>query len=393
MDKKPIELVAGASTQSRARRPLPDGWNAVALSRDWCRETWDVATRDGRHFHHLIRCTWVFDQGGPVFGYREPHLVFTYGPMGIASYLERDAADLLGEIVGPFHRGGTLGVRWVANGSDACDMAVRLARFNTGRTRFISTGYHGSSVIFAHPPQCGGVPDVIMKMRTDVEFGDGAGLKKAFAGRDKPACFIVEVPSTDEKAREFLTLGRALCDTTGALFILDEVVTGFRLALGGAAEHYAVPPDLACYGKALANGRPVAAVVGDSVIMQALAFQVFYSNTYNGDPHGMLLALLTLRELQGDAESIYPHLWAIGAELKSGLNGIGVPVVGHAPRSAIAIPDEAKRREFCARMIEKGILVDRPNYASMAHSIKHTRWTIHAAEEVLSEMEWNLSES
>uniref|UniRef100_A0A6M3L6Z8 Putative aminotransferase n=1 Tax=viral metagenome TaxID=1070528 RepID=A0A6M3L6Z8_9ZZZZ len=359
------------------------------MSRDGCRETWDVATVDGRHFCHNINCTWVFDQGGPVLGYRDFHAMgVPMGPMGIANIYEREAALQLGEIVGPYLKPDSLGVRWFANGSDACDAAIRVARAATGSNWFISVGYHGSSVVFAHAPQCAGVPVECTASRHDVDFGDLKGLASAYAsiGPAVLAAIMVEVPSTDNAAWEFLGECRRLCDEAGALLILDEVVTGFRIALGGAAELYGIAPDLACYGKALANGRPISALVGPRDEMAALADRVFYSNTYNGDPFHCALALMTMRELKGSAERVYPHLWYIGAELKRELNAIGVPVVGHAPRTALNISDEGRRREFCWRMIEKGIMIDRPNYASMAHADKHVRWTWQAAAEVLEEM-------
>ena len=385
--KKAVELSAGASTQSRARRPIPPGWDAVAVSRAGCQEVWDVATADGRHFHHPIACTWVFDQGGPVLGYRDHVLRVPMGPMGVVDVYERDAAYLLGDIVGPYLKPDSLGVRFMANGSDACDAAVRVARAATGRDHIVSVGYHGSSVVFVHPPQDEGVPAVFSTHRRDVGFGDTGVLDDAlFEVADDLAAIIVEVPSTDELACSFLRHCREACDAEGALLILDEVVTGFRLALGGAAEHYGVAPDIACYGKAMANGRPIAAVVGPQAEMAALADRVFYSNTYNGDPFHCALALLTMRELRGSEERVYSHLWDIGNTLKGELNARGIPVVGHAPRTALAIPDEAKRREFCWRMVEKGIMMDRPNYASMAHGDRHVRWTVQFAEEVLEEM-------
>ena len=133
---------------------------------------------------------------------------------------------------------------------------LRLARAATRRNKFVSIGYHGSSVLFAHRPQNRGVPKVIQDDRIDVEFGDMNAIKEI---EDKIAAVIVEVPGEDERAQFFLWDLRRYCDDNGAVLILDDIVTGFRLALGGAGEHYKVNADLVCLGKAMANGRGISA--------------------------------------------------------------------------------------------------------------------------------------
>ena len=366
-------LAAGASTQSRARRPLPEGWDPVVVDRSGAEETWANPA-------HKISCTWALDQGGPIFGYTMSGDTFArmLGPGSIVSEDEILAAQILVETVGPFLAGEDHVVRFFANGSDACDCAIRLARYATGRDRFLSYGYHGSSVIFAHPPQNGGVPSVI-HWHTDIEFGYPL-TRDDMPG--SPAAIIVEVPSDDERAREYLASCREMCDLTGAVLILDELVTGFRLALGGAAEYYGVKPDLACYGKALANGRPIAALVGSRKLMEPLEDRVFYSNTYNGDPFNCAHLIATLNRLTTGKDTIYPYIWGIGNQLRQAMLDVGITLSGHAPRTYINMPEE-ERRKFCAEMVRRGIVMDRPNYATLAHTEKHVELTRRAAETVL----------
>ena len=391
-------LTGGASTQSRANRPLPPGWDVAAVKRWGCSEEWLVTCGD-RQWEHLIDVTWTFCQGGPVLGYtgkRNPHVRTVLqvvakaeaegmlGPTSVVSFLERQAAEKLVELVGPHvgsPRDGKL-VRWLGNGSDACDCAVRLARAYTGRTPFISIGYHGSSQLFAHKPQDAGVPGDITKWRTDVGFGDSHALAVEMTAVNQ-ACVIVEVPSEDEDAQSFLRYCRELCDRTGTLLVFDEVVTGFRLCLGGAAELYHVRPDIACYGKAMSNGRGVSAVVGPERIMELLRERVFYSNTYNGDPYNCAHVLGTLITLQAKPD-IYTHLWDVGKALKGGLNSLGLNCVGHAPRTAITPRDEAWLG-VCRRAVKKGVVMDRPFYASMCHGKKEVKMTLDVVEEVLDE--------
>jgi glutamate-1-semialdehyde 2,1-aminomutase len=379
MQSKPRDvLVAGASTQSRARRPIPYEW-AVCLDRQGCMETWK--TPEG--LKRLI--TWTFDQGGPVFGYmnRPSGLAKNMlGPGSIVSELEVEAAVVLLQIVAPFLTTEDPLVRWLANGSDACDMAVRVARAVTGKPVIVSIGYHGSSAIFATPPQNAGIPQILTSLTTHVAFGDEAGLRAAFQDPRGIAGVIVEVPSTDEKAVDFLGLIRQATGQTGSLFILDDIVTGFRLALGGASEYYGVKPDLVCYGKAMSNGRGISALVGPAEMMRWAEDRVFFSNTFNGDPFNCAEVIETLTYLEKHPE-VYSHLWNMGGEFKTRMNAIGVPVIGHAPRSAIVFPDEKLKAEFSRRMILRGIVMDRPNYMSTAHHEAHLTQSVEAAEEVM----------
>ena len=333
--------------------------------------------------------TWTFDQGGPVLGYRnEPCGLANrmMGPGSVVSELEVDAAISLLQVVAPYMVTDDLLVRWLANGSDACDMAVRIARAVTGKQKIISIGYHGSSVVFSTPPQNAGIPQGLTLLTAHVPFGDTASLIAEAQKSNGIAGIIVEVPSTDEKAVDFLKDIRKLTSDLGALFILDDIVTGFRLALGGAAEHYGVRPDLVCYGKAMSNGRGISALVGPAEYMRFAEDRVFFSNTFNGDPFNCAEAISTLAYLWKNEKYVYPHLWDLGERFKQEMNRVGVPVVGHAPRSAIVFPDEKVKREFSKRMILRGVVMDRPNYMSTAHGDAHLKASVDAAEEVMCEL-------
>ena len=367
-------LIAGASTQSRARRPNP--WpGARVVNRSATRETWELPS--GKYMDML---TWVFDQGGPVLGYTCRTNPLTrrildrvaveegngmFGPGSIVSALEVEAAEELVIAVGAFLQYPQLGVRFFQNGSDACDAAVRVARTATGRKKYVSIGYHGSSQLFATSPQCGGILQGAISGRTLVEFGDMMAL--AAAVNNETACVIVEVPSTDEAAQNYLCFLADICHRNGALFILDEVVTGFRLAFGGAAEYYSVHPNMACYGKAMSNGRPVAALVGPRWAMDVLADDAFYSNTYNGDPQGMAHMIGTIQTLR---DMNYPDLWSTGDALKTALAPL---VIGHAPRTVTQVDEVVK-----LGMARAGVVMDRPNYSSFAHNDDDIEETVAA---------------
>jgi glutamate-1-semialdehyde 2,1-aminomutase len=358
-------------------------------------EKWQVTNGSGQQFFHNINCTWTFDQGGPVLGYTSKSNPGTkdllsivadaersglYGPGAVASQLERQAADKLVELVEPFILGDQIRIRWLANGSDACDAAVRLARSHTGRDAFVSTGYHGSSVVFGHAPQNGGIPEAYTLRRSDVDWGDSQALAKALTTGEDKACYIVEVPSEDEDAQSFLNYARTLCDRTGALLILDEVVTGFRLALGGAAETYGAKPDIACYGKAMSNGRGISSVVGRIEILELLLGDVFYSNTYNGDPYNCAHVLGTLLTMESLGDELFGQLWGLGDELRTELNKSGLTCVGHGPRTALVGKDY---RELSYELVKAGFVVDKPNYISWAHTLSHVKRTGSAIRKIL----------
>jgi len=368
-------------------------------------EVWKVDAH-GKSFVHGIEVTWVFDQGGPIMGYTSPLNIKTrsllryvervagsaglYGPGSVVSALEVQAAELLASIMSPFLTDGRgdLRVRFFSDGSSACDAAVRVARAATGRSKFISIGYHGASPIFASPPQNAGIPEGVTADRVDLAFADTQGLMKNIAGA---ACVICEIPSTDEDARSFLQAVRKACDKHDAIFIMDEIVTGFRLSLGGAAQHYGVKPDLACFGKTMSNGAILSAAIGWPKLMDELENHAFYSCTMNGSPWGCAHALWTLDYLSKHQAEVYEYIWRTGEALISGLKEVGVPVVGHAPRSALSFPSEEERRAFCARMVLEHVVMDRPNYTSLAHGAREVQRTVEAAGGVRVALVYSLS--
>ena len=354
----------------------------------------------GPSFAHKIKCSWVMDQGGPVLGYttgftpRAKEVLERvrqltkgsglYGPGGVATGLEHEAMNLLCDTVGRYLLPGKnkIAGRWFANGSDSCDAAVRLARAYTDRKPIISIGYHGSGSMFSHAPQDGGIHKGQRAEIYPVEFGDHHLLSKMSEARPL-AGIIVETPSVDDDVIPFMRACRAICTTHGALLILDELVTGFRLGLGGAAQRYGVPPDMACYGKAMSNGRGISALVGARDVMEQLEEQVFYSNTFNGDPYNCAHTLATLEYLRENA--VYGSIIKVGTELKNGMRQLGVPIIGQPTRSVI--DDEwSHALEFKRAMVKKGILMDRPNYASTAHIGAPILKTLSAAEQVMEEI-------
>ena len=143
----------------------------------------------------------------------------------------------------------------------------------------------------------------------------------------------------------FLQSVQSLARAEGALLIFDEVLSGFRFALGGAQEYFGVTPDLACFGKAMANGYPISAVLGRRPLME-LFDEVFFSFTYGGDTVALAATVATINEMR--KHNVLGHLWAQGQKLKDGFNVLAeefglrrhAECVGLAPRTVMAFTDD-----------------------------------------------------
>ena len=228
-------------------------------------------------------------------------------------------------------------VRLVSSGTEAGMSAIRLARGFTGRNKIIKFEgcYHGhsdsllvkagSGMLTFGNPSSAGVPADITKHTLVLEYNNPQALEDAFKqyGEDI-ACVIVEavagnmnmVPGT----QEFIDTMRALCTKYGALLIVDEVMTGFRVALQGAQSLYHVVPDITMLGKVIGGGMPVAAFGGRRDVMQKIApiGPVYQAGTLSGNPVAVASGLATLKEIQ--KPGFYESLSQKAARLVTGLN-------------------------------------------------------------------------
>ncbi len=227
-------------------------------------------------------------------------------------------------------------VRLVSSGTEATMSAIRLARGFTGRSRIIKFEgcYHGhsdgllvkagSGALTFGQPSSSGVPAEIAALTTVLDYNDAAGLEKAFASMGKEiAAVIVEVVAGNMNLvapkREFLEAMRNLCTKHGAVLILDEVMTGFRVGLQGAQGYYGIKPDLVTLGKVMGGGLPAAAFGGRRDIMQSLAplGPVYQAGTLSGNPVAVAAGLTTLKLVQ--QPGFYERLSQLAKQLTEGL--------------------------------------------------------------------------
>ena len=212
-------------------------------------------------------------------------------------------------------------VRFGKNGSDATTAAIRLARAHTGRDKVAVCGYHGwHDWYIATTARDLGVPRAVRDLSVSFAFNDAEALAALLAA--EPGAFaavILEPAGLDDPAAGFLEAVLALCDRFGVVLVFDEIVTGYRLALGGAQAHYGVTPDLASFGKALGNGMPISAIVGRRDIMRRME-DIFFSGTFGGETLSIAAALATLAVLE--AEDAPARFARCGVRLREGARTI-----------------------------------------------------------------------
>jgi glutamate-1-semialdehyde 2,1-aminomutase len=281
---------------------------------------------------------WVMSWGPLVFGHADPEVVAAVQAaaaegttFGAPTEREVELAEEIVDAVPSIEL-----VRLVSSGTEAAMSAVRLARGFTGRSRILkfSGCYHGhSDALLASAgsglatlgiPSSPGVPAGATGDTVVCPFNDLAALAVTVERHaEELACILVEPVAANmgvvPPAEGFLEALREACDRTGALLVFDEVITGFRLARGGAQQLFDVAPDLTVLGKVAGGGLPLAAFGGRADVMSELApaGPVYQAGTLSGNPLATAAALVTLRRLRNP--TVYERLEKSGADLERGL--------------------------------------------------------------------------
>jgi glutamate-1-semialdehyde 2,1-aminomutase len=312
-------------------------------------------------------------------------------------------------------------------GTEAVQVALRLARAFTGRQRVIKFEghYHGwVDGVYAgfrdapgsegpRPATAGqsrhALEDLIVLPWNDLEAVDRA----LAAHRDDVAAIIMEPVLANSgmiaPRPGYLEGVRGLCDRHGVVLIFDEVITGFRVALGGARELYGVLPDLSVYGKALAGGFPVSAVAGRAAVMDLVGTRVAHAGTMNGHPVALAAALATLTELERGGGRALARVAALGDDLQRALRATfaahGVPALvqglgsvfwtfltdrpGIGDYRAFHAHDGARNARLAELLADEGVLVMESGrwYVSTAHTSADLDQTLEALERALDACE------
>lgn len=367
-DRAVAVIPMATQTHSKAPRDALRGTEPCYLQRGSGCRVWDV---DGNEYIDF-RCGL-----GPItLGYSVPAVndavaaqladgvVFSY-----AHPLEVEVAERLVEVI-PCAES----VRFLKTGGEAMAATHRLARGFTGRDHVLTCGYHG----WINSMGRAGVPAAIESVYRALPWGDIAPYEEAFdeLGSDAVAAVSVACSYHDiERGHDFLPALRELTARHGALLIFDEIVTGFRLARGGAQEYFGVTPDLAVFAKGMSNGVPLSAYLGRRDVMEAVR-DVVISSTFGGDALGLAAARAVLDIYA--AEPVIDTLWERGRQLHAGIAehasrlGIAVSVEGLPPVGQLQLPSAEARVAFEGECLRRGVIlytVLYPNYAHAASDI------------------------
>ena len=222
--------------------------------------------------------------------------------------------------------------RYGKNGSDATTAAVRLARAYTGRDKIIVCGYHGWHDWFiGTTAKHLGVPASVRDLSLTFPFNDADALADLLKKHDSSiAALVIEPTGKAVPQQGFLEEVRRLCDHYGVVLVFDEVISGFRIDMGGAQAYYNVTPDLAAFGKAMANGYPISALVGKRKIMSKME-DIFFSATFGGELSSIAAAIATITKLE--TTDGVRRIHALGdrlmTELNAALSDVGLGKMVH----------------------------------------------------------------
>jgi glutamate-1-semialdehyde aminotransferase len=290
---------------------------------------------------------------------------------------------------------------FVKTGSDATTCAVRLARAYTDRVKVMRCGYHGWHDWCVEVK--GGIPQKLYEDVFEFEYNDLDSLQSLLEQHGPETAAIIITPFGHPLAHEmqspkegFLESVRALADRYGAVLIFDEVRTGFRLAMGGAQSYYGVTPDLAAFGKAMANGYAISAVCGKRDIMKQGEKKVFISSTFFPNSLGYVAALKTIEILERD--NVLDVVWEKGRFLMDSIqkaldnHPVGAVLSGIPPMFFITFrpdPDKAyrdKRKDFYTQLIRQGVFLQpyHHSYVCYRHTQEDLAYTIGAVEKALA---------
>ena len=419
-------LIEGGSSPSRG--PANYGDYPLFIARGSGSRVYDA---DGNSY-----IDWMMAYGALPLGHAHPRVVeaireaaATGCHFAAATEIEVEVAEMLHDIVPSAER-----VRFANTGSEATMAAIRLARGFTGRSKFVKFeghyhGWYDDFLVSSHPqlpaalghrndpikiPDSSGLNRHALDDTIVVPWNDLTAVERALdAHRGQVAAVISEGIMANmgiiPPEPGYLQGLRELTHAHDVLLILDETVTGCRIAPGGCQEYYSILPDISTFGKALGAGLPVAAVVGRADILEALAWGgVLHYGTHNASRIGLYATRASLQELRRDDNAGFRQMWHIGEKLAQGLRdlfaetGTEAIVQGVGPMLQILFTDRPAirdYREFCAHvdrrkyqrfalaLFEHGVYMTPSaalhSIATVAHTDEDVALTVEAARETL----------
>ena len=399
---KAKNLIPGG-TQLLTKRPemfLPDQWPSYYAKASGA-EVWDLNNNKyiDMSYNGIGTC---------VLGHSDPevnlavHKCIDAGTMSTLNcYEEVELAELFCEL----HPWADL-VRYTRSGGEAMAVAVRIARAYSGKDKVAFCGYHGwhdwyisanlseNTALDGHllsglEPK--GIPRSLRGSSIPFHYNNLQELKKIVSEHPNEIGVIVMEPQrSDPPENGFLEGVKKLASEIGAVLIFDEITIGFRVNPGGVHLTHSVTPDIAVFGKAIGNGFPMAAIIGEEQVMQA-AQNTFISSTYWTERIGPVAALATISKFIDN--NVHEHLKEVGRQVKNlwvetaESKGVGVNISGIDPLSHFDFQhnqQQALKTLFTQLMLKKGFLATNSFYATYAHTDDHIKLYKTALEETFT---------
>ena len=391
LDRAEASIPLGSQTFSKSRTQYPVGVSPLYLKKSKGPYSWDL---DGNKYIDLVSSLAAVTIGyGDKKISRAVKRQFKSGvTLSLPTRLEAEVAEMLIEMIPSAEK-----VRFGKNGSDATSAAIRLARAYTGRDHIAMCGYHGwQDWSIASTTRNKGIPKSVIDLTHAFNYNNLSSLEMIFSSFPKDiAAVIMEPMNITYPNPGFLESVKELAHKYGALLIFDETITGFRYSNGGGQELFGVIPDLSTFGKGIANGFPLSAVVGSSDVMAQMS-EIFFSGTFGGELLSLQAAKTNLQMYKD--ENVVVRLFEIGEKLNNGLSEIlkgyemdsylklsGHPTWKFITWSKINDYNEMQLKTyFLQECFAEGLLVLNSNNVTLSHTSRIVNKALDKYEVVLS---------
>jgi len=378
----------GSQTFSKSITQYPKGVSPLFIERGNGARVWDV---DGNEYIDFVNSL-----AAVTLGYCDTDIdkavqeqMKNGVTFSLPHRLEVDVAKRLIDIIPCAEK-----VRFAKNGTDATSASIRIARAYTGKEHVAVCGYHGwQDWYIGSTTRDLGVPKAVKDLTHRFEYNNIESLEKLFHEQEL-ACVIMEPMNVEYPKNNFLEKVKELAHKNNALLIFDEIVTGFRFSLGGAQELFNVIPDLATFGKGMANGYPLSAIVGSDEIMQKVE-DIFFSGTFGGETLSLVAANTVIDKYKN--QNVIKYFYDLGKylliELDQLINDKNLSDIfytsGHPSWSFLQIKEQKKyssyevKTFFLQEMFQRGILTLGAHNLSFSHTKSDIDQLLLVYDEVL----------
>jgi glutamate-1-semialdehyde 2,1-aminomutase len=398
LDKALNSIPLGSQTFSKSLTQYPRGVSPFFIEKGKGANVWDV---DGNEYIDFVNSL-----AAVTLGYCDKDVDYAVQQQmkngvtfSLPHVLEMELAEKLISIIPCAEK-----VRFAKNGTDATSAAIRIARAYTNKEHIAVCGYHGwQDWYIGSTTRDLGVPKAVKDLTHKFEYNNIESLEKIFNEKEL-ACVIMEPMNIEYPQGNFLEKVKELTHSNNALLIFDETITGFRYSLGGAQELFGVIPDIATFGKGMANGYPLSAVVGNDDVMKKVE-DIFFSGTFGGETLSLAAASVIIDKYK--REGVIDHFIEVGSYLINQLNKLIIEndlthifwVSGHPSWSFLHIKEQHSysifqiKTYFLQEMLKRGILTMGSHNISFSHTKQKIDRLLLCYAEVLPKIKLHIKEN